>query len=95
MYVTYFAKLTIKPFRCFTSDSYILWLYISDIFEDPLDEKWEVPRESIFIKDFAGEGAFGYVAKAEAFELPGNITTPCTVAVKMLKGIVHISNIVI
>ena len=61
-------------------------MYISDIFEDPLDEKWEVPRESICIKDFAGEGAFGYVARAEAFELPGNITTPCTVAVKMLKG---------
>lgn len=61
-------------------------MYISDIFEDPLDEKWEVPRESICIKDFAGEGAFGYVARAEAFELPGNNTTPCTVAVKMLKG---------
>lgn len=59
--------------------------FADDIFEDPLDEKWEVPRESIFIKDFAGEGAFGYVAKAEAFELPGNITKPCTVAVKMLK----------
>lgn len=64
----------------------MLWLYVSDIFEDPLDEKWEVPRESIFIKDLAGEGAFGYVAKAEAFELPGSIPTPCTVAVKMLKG---------
>lgn len=59
--------------------------FADDIFEDPLDEKWEVPRESICIKDFAGEGAFGYVARAEAFELPGNNTTPCTVAVKMLK----------
>ena len=60
-------------------------MYFSDLFEYPLDEKWEVPRESIDIKDLAGEGAFGYVAKAEAFELP-NIPTPCTVAVKMLKG---------
>lgn len=60
-------------------------IYVSDLFEYPLDEKWEVPRESIDIKDLAGEGAFGYVAKAEAFELP-NIPTPCTVAVKMLKG---------
>ncbi|KAL9983803.1 hypothetical protein ACROYT_G006033 [Oculina patagonica] len=59
--------------------------FADEIFEDPLDEKWEVPRESIFIKDLAGEGAFGYVAKAEAFELPGNNPTPCTVAVKMLK----------
>lgn len=39
----------------------------------------------LFIKDLAGEGAFGYVAKAEAFQLP-NTSTPCTVAVKMLKG---------
>lgn len=58
---------------------------ILDLFEYPLDEKWEVPRESIEIKELAGEGAFGYVAKAEAFQLP-NMLTPCTVAVKMLKG---------
>lgn len=64
--------------------TYIL-LYVSDLFEDPLDEQWEVPRGSIYIKDLAGEGAFGYVAKAEAFDLP-NTPTPCPVAVKMLKG---------
>lgn len=58
--------------------------YAEDLFEYPLDEKWEVPRESIEIKELAGEGAFGYVAKAEAFQLP-NMLTPCTVAVKMLK----------
>ncbi|RMX38498.1 hypothetical protein pdam_00015234 [Pocillopora damicornis] len=58
--------------------------YADDLFEYPLDEKWEVPREMLFIKDLAGEGAFGYVAKAEAFQLP-NTSTPCTVAVKMLK----------
>lgn len=50
-----------------------------------MDEKWEVPRGSIAIKELAGEGAFGYVAKAEAFDLP-NMPSPCTVAVKMLKG---------
>lgn len=58
--------------------------YTDDLFEYPLDEKWEVPRGSVAIKELAGEGAFGYVAKAEAFELP-NMPTPCTVAVKMLK----------
>ncbi|PFX31063.1 fibroblast growth factor receptor 3-like [Stylophora pistillata] len=58
--------------------------YADDLFDYPLDEKWEVPREMLFIKDLAGEGAFGYVAKAEAFQLP-NTPTPCTVAVKMLK----------
>ena len=58
---------------------------VLDLFEYPLDEKWEVPRESIEIKELAGEGAFGYVAKAEAFQLP-NMPTLCTVAVKMLKG---------
>lgn len=58
--------------------------YADDLFEFPLDEKWEVPRELIDIKELAGEGAFGYVSKAEAFQLP-KVPTPCTVAVKMLK----------
>lgn len=61
-------------------------MYILDIFEDLLDEKWEVFRELICIKDFVGEGVFGYVVRVEVFELLGNIIIFCTVVVKMLKG---------
>lgn len=59
--------------------------YADDLLDIPLDENWEVPRDSIDIKELAGEGAFGYVAKAKAFQLPNKVSTPCIVAVKMLK----------
>lgn len=66
-----------------------LFCLVLELLDIPLDENWEVPRDSIDIKELAGEGAFGYVAKAKAFQLPNKVSTPCIVAVKMLKGYNH------
>ncbi|XP_028414936.1 fibroblast growth factor receptor 2-like [Dendronephthya gigantea] len=55
-------------------------------FEMPYDEEWEIDEGQLVIKDEPlGEGAFGVVMKAEAYDLPGY--PKChTVAVKMLKS---------
>ena len=55
-------------------------------FEMPYDEEWEIDESQLVIKDEPlGEGAFGLVMKAEAYDLPG--FPKChTVAVKMLKS---------
>ncbi|XP_046851373.1 fibroblast growth factor receptor 2-like [Xenia sp. Carnegie-2017] len=55
-------------------------------FELPYDEEWEIEECQLAIKDeILGEGAFGLVMKADAFDLPGH--PKChTVAVKMLKN---------
>ena len=51
----------------------------------PLDEKWEIDRQCLIIKEQIGAGAFGVVNRATGFGLPG-LPQQCTVAVKMLKG---------
>ena len=50
------------------------------------DEEWEIDESQLSIKEEPlGEGAFGLVMKAEAYDLPGY--PKChTVAVKMLKS---------
>jgi hypothetical protein len=57
-----------------------------DEFELPYDEEWEIDESQLSIKEEPlGEGAFGLVMKAEAYDLPGY--PKChTVAVKMLKS---------
>ncbi|CAB3994735.1 fibroblast growth factor receptor 2-like isoform X1 [Paramuricea clavata] len=57
-----------------------------DEFELPYDEEWEIDESQLSIKEEPlGEGAFGLVMKAEAYDLPGY--PKChTVAVKMLKN---------
>ena len=59
-------------------------MFLGDI-ELPYDEEWEIDERQLSIKEPLGEGAFGLVMKAEAFDLSGY--PKChTVAVKMLKG---------
>ena len=53
-------------------------------FELPFDEEWEIDERQLSIKEQLGEGAFGLVMKAEAFDLPGYPRSHI-VAVKMLK----------
>ena len=57
-----------------------------DEFELPYDEEWEIDESQLSIKEeLLGEGAFGLVMKAEAYDLPGY--PKChTVAVKMLRS---------
>lgn len=58
-------------------------------YELPLDSRWEFPRQQLELGKPLGEGAFGHVVQAQAVGIvhPG-VTT--TVAVKMLKGKIHV-----
>lgn len=55
-------------------------------YEFPLDSKWEIDRKNLTLGALLGEGAFGKVVKAEAFNIPPHGGVTMTVAVKMLKG---------
>ncbi|XP_072302108.1 fibroblast growth factor receptor 4 [Eucyclogobius newberryi] len=55
-------------------------------FELPYDPEWEFPRENLTLGKPLGEGCFGQVVRAEAYDLNKDQTDkPTTVAVKMLK----------
>ena len=53
----------------------------------PCDDNWEIPRENINLLEVIGEGAFGQVLKAEAFDITRLKTGVTIVAVKTLKGL--------
>jgi len=57
-----------------------------EILDIPLDEEWEIEKESLILGETLGEGAFGVVVKAEALSLPSIPACVSTVAVKMLKA---------
>lgn len=50
------------------------------------DPEWEVTRENLNLLEVIGEGAFGKVLKAEAFDLSRQHSGKTIVAVKTLKG---------
>ena len=50
------------------------------------DLKWEVNRKHLVLEKTLGEGEFGQVVRATAYNIDGN-KEPTIVAVKMLKGI--------
>lgn len=52
----------------------------------PCDDEWEIHRENIKLLEVIGEGAFGKVLKAEAFDITRLKTNKSIVAVKTLKG---------
>lgn len=51
---------------------------------DHIDKKWEFPRKHLIIEESLGEGEFGMVMRARAFNIEGK-SGYTTVAVKMLK----------
>ena len=53
---------------------------------------WEINREQVKIIKVIGKGAFSRVAKATAWNISGD-EEYSTVAVKMLKGTIRISNL--
>ena len=50
------------------------------------DAEWEIDRENLNLLEVIGEGAFGKVLKAEAFDLNRQNMGKSIVAVKTLKG---------
>lgn len=54
--------------------------------EIPYDPQWEVDRNDVILGEVLGEGAFGRVIMAQAYGTKDGLA-PCTVAVKMLKGL--------
>ena len=59
--------------------------FITELYELPCDEEWEIDRSQITLREQLGEGAFGLVMRADAVGLP-DLPSTCSVAVKMLKG---------
>ena len=54
------------------------------------DAEWEIDRENLNLLEVIGEGAFGKVLKADAFNLNRQNMGKTIVAVKTLKGECHI-----
>ena len=52
-----------------------------------LDPEWEIDRENLNLLHAIGEGAFGKVLKAEAFDVVKQNSGKTIVAVKTLKGL--------
>ena len=55
------------------------------ILQSPEDAKWEIDREHLQLDNTLGEGEFGKVVKAKAYNIDGK-QTYTEVAVKMLKS---------
>lgn len=54
-------------------------------FKSPEDEKWEFERDDLILDQTLGEGEFGRVVKAKAYQLDSKDSYK-DVAVKMLKS---------
>ncbi len=58
----------------------------------PRTLSWEVSRENVIIEKIIGKGAFGQVAQGKVSQLRGREET-VTVAIKMLKGTLHLDQL--